>query len=108
MQDLEDIGDSLKDERVMLLNTMEFLLQHMVTEEELVDLVDDVGGSAWSRSDFEEELKRRLVGSYQHFCDKLAKMSSWTKDLQTKIQAIEGKACSRLKDVIEVVADESV
>lgn len=69
------LSRSLEVERQIFYNTIELLLKDCVDDDALQDLLENVGGPAWSEPAVEDALQRRLAKSYRVYFETVEEMN---------------------------------
>lgn len=83
---LEDYACDLEAARVYYLDTLEELLMGIVgSDAELAVLIDDPGGLAWRKAEYEGSLRRRLDRSYDTYLQILNRMRNALIEMREKL-----------------------
>lgn len=83
---LEDYACDLEAARVYYLDTLEELLMGIViSDDEMSILVEDPGGNAWNKPEYEQNLRRRLDRSYDPYLQILLRMQKALTELRDKL-----------------------
>jgi hypothetical protein len=91
----KQLADSLKNNRQIFLNSIEYLLRSVVSAEKVKILLDKPGGDAWREPSFVDQVNEHLGDEAEGIIEKIGDIHKVLIKLQEKLPVSEIVSASR-------------